>query len=130
MPAAAKHHRVGLWVLSTFAVIAALMAISAVVIGPQNADLKLILPLAMFWSVTVCVGFLIRAALVNVVRSVSRRITGKPAETVEDEATPYKVRHVAEKPDAALERLERMVQRERNREALYPHLARGLVHAA
>lgn len=105
----ARHPRVGLWVLSTFATIAALVAISALVIGPQHADVMLLLPLALFWSVVVSVGFAVRSALMNVARSL---------------AGPRK-----EKPDATLVRLARMVRTERNREALYPE-PHGLVHAA
>ena len=103
-----RHPRIGLWVLSAFATIAALVAISALVIGPQNADLMVMIPLVLFWTITVSVGLAVRAALINVARSLSR---------------PKK-----EKPDATLERLARMVRSERNRAERYPHLARGLVH--
>jgi CBS domain containing-hemolysin-like protein len=104
----ARHPRVALWVLSAFATVAALVAISAVVIGPQNASLMVVIPLALFWGIAVSVGFAIRAALLNVVKSMTRR--------------------KQEKPDATEERLARMVRHERNREALYPH-PHGLIHA-
>ena len=109
-PAAASpaHPRVALWVLSAFGTVAALMAMSAVVIGQTNADLMVVIPLALFWAIAICAGFAVRSALVNVVRSM----------------TPAK----AEKPDATLERLARMVRSERNREALYPE-PHGLIHA-
>jgi hypothetical protein len=127
--------RVGLWVLAAFTTIAALVAISVVVIGPQNADLMVFIPMALFWSVAVCVGFAVRAALMNVVTSVSRRVRGLPAAEAEQAPAPvarggFLSRHREEQPDATLERLARMVRTERNREALHPQLARALVHAA
>ena len=103
-----RHPRIGLWVLSSFATIAALVAISALVIGPQNADLMVMIPLVLFWTITVSVGLAVRSALVNVAKSLARRRK--------------------EKPDATLERLARMVRSERNRAERCPHLARGLVH--
>lgn len=119
-----KHPRVGLWVLSTFATVAALVSISAMVIGPDYASAGVIIPLVLFWSITVSVGFAIRSALINVVRAVS----GRPAR-VADEGDAHTRQGKAEKPDAALERLARMAQRERNHALAHPHLARGLVHA-
>ena len=108
--AASRHLRVGLWVLSTFATIAALVTMSAIVIGRDNADMMVIVPLVVFWSITVCVGFAIRSALINVVRSMKRTRT--------------------ERPDAALERLTRMAQREQRHAMAHPQLARALAHAA
>ena len=110
-PAMPAHHpRVGLWVLSTFAIIAALVAISALVIGPQTADAIVVIPLVLFWTVAVSVGFAIRSALSNVARTLAPRRQ--------------------DKPDATLDRLARMVRIERKREELYPYLAHTLVHAA
>ena len=106
---ASRHLRVGLWVLSTFATIAALVTMSAIVIGRDNADMMVIVPLVVFWSITVCVGFAIRSALINVVRSMKRTRT--------------------ERPDAALERLTRMAQREQRHAMAHPQLARALAHA-
>ena len=122
----ARHPRVGLWVLSTFAVIASLVAISGLVIGPQNTDMMVVLPLALFWSVVVCVGFAVRAALANVLRPLSHRlgIVSAEVEASADEAALPRM------PEATLERLARMVRTERNRATLHPHLARTLVHAA
>ena len=123
----ARHPRVGLWVLSTFAVIASLVAISGLVIGPQNTDMMMVvLPLALFWSVVVCVGFSVRSALANVLRPLSNRlgIVSAEVEASADEAALQRM------PEATLERLARMVRTERNRATLHPHLARTLVHAA
>lgn len=105
-----RHARISLWVLSTFAMIAALVTISAMVIGPENADMMVVVPLILFWSVTVCVGFAIRSALINVARTMKRT--------------------KVEQPDAAMQRLARMAQRERNHAMVHPHLARALAHAA
>ncbi len=107
-----RHPRIGLWVLSSFATIAALVAMSALVIGPQHADAIIFIPLVLFWSVVVSVGFAIRSALIGVARSMARKVGRK-----------------ADKPDATLERLARMVRQERNREALNPYPAPGLAHA-
>jgi hypothetical protein len=104
-----RHLRIGLWVLSTFTTVAALVAISAMVIGRENADMMVMLPLVLFWSITVCVGFAIRSALINVVRTMKRTR--------------------AERPDPALERLARMAQREQKHAMAHPHLARTLSHA-
>ena len=105
-----RHARISLWVLSTFATIAALVTISAMVIGRENTDMMVVVPLILFWSVTVCVGFAIRSALINVARTMKRT--------------------KVERPDAALERLARMAQRERNHAMVHPHLPRALAHVA
>ena len=127
-PLPVRHPRVGLWVLSTFAVIASLVAISGLVIGPQNADMMMmvVLPLALFWSVVVCVGFAVRAALANVLRPLSHRlgIVSAEVEASADEAALPRM------PEATLERLARMVRTERNRATLHPHLSHTLVPAA
>lgn len=126
-PLPVRHPRVGLWVLSTFAVIASLVAISGLVIGPQNADMMMVvLPLALFWSVVVCVGFAVRAALANVLRPLSQRlgVVSAEVEGAADEGTMPRM------PEATLERLARMVRTERNRATLHPHLAHTLMPAA
>jgi len=133
-----RHPRIGLWVLSSFATIAALVAISALVIGPQHTDAMVVIPLVLFWSIAVSIGFAIRSALIGAVKSISGKVlpTAKPA-TVQDVAAvapsrsggSFLSRRKPEKPDATLERLARMVRSERNREARHAHSARGLAHA-
>jgi hypothetical protein len=99
IPAAepAPRHRVGLWVLSVFVVVAALVVTAALVVGPQKPGLVLMIPLALFWIIAVCAGFALRSALMNIARTLLPRRD--------------------EKPDVATERLARMVRAERKREA-------------
>ena len=115
-----RHLRVGLWVLSSFATIAALVAITGLVIGTDHADMMIVLPLTLVWSVVVSVGFAVRSALLNVMRPLTLRLgLASASDTASGRSS--------EKPDATLERLARMVRTERNREALHPHpaLAQG-----
>jgi len=133
-----RHPRIGLWVLSSFATIAALVAISALVIGPQHTDAMVVIPLVLFWGIAVSIGFAIRSALIGAVKSMSGKALpmAEPA-TVQDVAAvapsrnggSFLSRRKEEKPDATLQRLARIVRSERKREALHPHPARGLSHA-
>jgi hypothetical protein len=104
-----RHPRVGLWVLATFAVVAATVSITAAVIGPANADTMVVVPLALCWAVAVSLGFALRSALINVIRSMAPR--------------------KEEVPDATMERLSRMVRSEQKREATHPP-GRPLLHVA
>jgi hypothetical protein len=107
--AGGRHPRIGLWVLAAFAAVAAMVSIAAVVIGPANGGMMVVLPLALCWAVAVSLGFALRSALINVIRA----------------SAPRK----AEVPDATMERLSRMVRSEQKREATHPP-TRSLLHAA